>query len=41
MEGGNLKSEIILTYLNQKYQLDIDFDSLDFLNKSFIKLHEK
>lgn len=39
--AGNLKSEIILTYLNQKYQLDIDFDSLDTLNKSFIKLHEK
>ena len=39
--AGNLKSEIILTYLNKKYQLDIDFDSLDILNKSFIKLHEK
>lgn len=39
--AGNLKSEIILTYLNQKYQLDIDFDSLEILNKSFIKLHEK
>ena len=39
--AGNLKSEIILTYLNQKHQLDIDFDSLDFLNKSFIKLHNK
>ncbi len=39
--AGNLKSELILTYLNQKHDLEIDFESLENLNKTFIKLHDK
>ena len=39
--AGNLKSELILTYLNQKENIDIDFESLGYLNENFIKLHDK
>ena len=39
--AGNLKSELILTYLNQRHDLEIDFESLENLNKTFIKLHDE
>jgi len=39
--AGNLNMELLLTYLNKKYDLDVDFNALGDVITSFTPLHEE
>lgn len=39
--AGNLKTELLLTYLNKNENLDLSYDYLSLLNESFLELYEQ